>query len=122
MGIPAESYKKGEIKPVLPTTHYYCENLIVKQKQISSNLRDAKIIITVKKGDGSDFIKYHDIALLFITGKTLACSILSRLNFLVEEILPKFQCGVRSLRGTIDKTDSCSRSAMNNMEIFAWSA
>ena len=64
--------------------------------------KDALIVPTPKKGDLSVCDNWRGISLLDISGKLFAKTIQSRLQDVVEEVLPDSQCGFRRGRGCVD--------------------
>ena len=70
-----------------------------REEQVPDEWRDALIVPIPKKGDCDN---WHGISLLDVMGKLFAKVIHRRLQKVVEEVVPDFQCGFRSGRGCVD--------------------
>ena len=99
-GIPAEVLKHGG-SGLIKRLHELIQKIWTEER-ITSDLRDAVIVVIFKKGDKSICNNYRGISLLSTVGKLFAKILLNRLTPLAEEALPDSQSGFRPSRGTVD--------------------
>ena len=90
-------------KPVLLEHLHKLLKLCWSEKAVPQDMHNSNTINLYKnKGDHSNCKYYQGISLLVIVGKVYAWVMLKRLEILAAHIYPKWQCGFRAGRSTID--------------------
>ena len=99
-GITAEILKNGGEKMI---DHLKQVIQSVWESEVPQDWRDVMLVSLYKKGSKSGCSNFRGISLLSIVGKLFSRIILNRLfRTIVNEILPKPQCGFRASRDTVD--------------------
>ena len=79
-----------------------------REEQVPSVWRDAVLVPIPKKGDLTLCDNWRGISSLDVVGKLFAKIMQSRLQMVVEDLVPDYQCGFRKGGGCMDMT-FCAR-------------
>ena len=103
-----KSHKAGGKNGILPDMIKSCGPHIIlfctvwREEQVPSEWRDAVLVPIPKKGDLTLCDNWRGISLLDVVGKLFAKIVQSRLQMVVEDLVPDSQCGFRKGKGCID--------------------